>query len=111
MSILRMSLVKSETGHASHASIYTAIHAGLFTVPVQIGERSVGWPDAEVKAINSARVAGKSTEQIRELVAKLHEARMSGTGESFKTDWFERSALKKKKAVAKPSSRTSTVKG
>jgi prophage regulatory protein len=99
MSILRMSAVKAETGHASHASVYTAIHEGLFTVPVPIGQRAVGWPDHEVKAINAARIAGKSDDQIRELVAKLHTARMAGSDEPFKTDWFDRSARLKQKAA------------
>lgn len=75
MSILRMPDVKAETGHRSHASIYTAIKAGLFTQPVQIGQRSVGWPDDEVKAINAARIAGKSETEIKELVNRLHAKR------------------------------------
>ncbi|MDO8777723.1 MAG: AlpA family phage regulatory protein [Burkholderiaceae bacterium] len=75
MSIWRMPAVKAETGHKSHASIYTAIKAGLFTKPVQIGERSVGWPDDEVKAINAARIAGKSDADIKALVNRLHGKR------------------------------------
>lgn len=75
MSILRMPAVKAETGHRSHASIYNAIRAGLFTKPVPIGERSVGWPDGEVKAINDARIAGKSQAEIRALVQRLHAKR------------------------------------
>lgn len=75
MSIWRMPTVKVETGHRSHASIYTAIKAGLFTQPVQIGQRSVGWPDDEVKAINAARIAGKSETEIKELVNRLHARR------------------------------------
>lgn len=75
MSILRMPAVKAETGHRSHASIYNAIRAGLFTKPVPIGERSVGWPDGEVKAINAARIAGKSAAEIRALVQFLHAKR------------------------------------
>ena len=98
MSILRMPAVKAETGHRSHASIYTAIREGLFTVPVPIGQRSVGWPDHEVSAINQARIRGDSDEQIKALVAKLHTARMAGTDEPFKTDWFDRSATLKKQA-------------
>lgn len=99
MSILRMTAVKAETGHASHASIYTAVHDGLFTVPVPIGQRAVGWPDHEVKAINAARIRGDSDDQIRALVAKLHTARMAGSDEPFKTDWFDRSARLKKQAA------------
>jgi len=75
MTILRMPAVKAETGHRSHASIYNAIKAGTFTKPVQIGQRSVGWPSAEVDAINAARIAGKSETEIRELVNRLHTKR------------------------------------
>ena len=76
MSILRMPAVKAETGHRSHASIYTAIKSGLFTQPVPIGVRSVGWPDFEVAAINRARIAGQSEDEIRELVKRLHAKRI-----------------------------------
>ena len=76
MSILRMPAVKAETGHRSHASIYNAIRAGTFTKPVPIGERSVGWPDYEVKAINAARIAGQSEDAIKALVNRLHAKRI-----------------------------------
>ncbi|WP_374591441.1 helix-turn-helix transcriptional regulator [Aquabacterium sp.] len=75
MSILRMPAVKAETGYRSHASIYNAIKAGLFTKPVSIGQRSVGWPDDEVRAICAARIAGKSDDEIRALVMHLHAKR------------------------------------
>ena len=75
MAILRMPAVKAETGHRSHARIYNAIRDGLFTKPVQIGQRSVGWPDSEVRAICAARIAGKSEAEIRELVGRLHTKR------------------------------------
>lgn len=70
-----MPAVKAETGHRSHASIYNAVRAGLFTKPVSIGERAVGWPDNEVRAINAARIAGWSESEIRELVSRLHSKR------------------------------------
>ena len=72
MSIMRMPAVKAETGHRSHASIYNAVRRGLFTKPVQIGQRSVGWPSEEVQAINTARIGGQSEAEIRELVKRLH---------------------------------------
>ncbi|MFI5446539.1 helix-turn-helix transcriptional regulator [Polaromonas sp. UC242_47] len=77
MSILRISAVKQLTGHRSHSSIYTAIRVGLFTKPVQIGPRSVGWPEDEVLKINSARIAGKSESDIRVLIDQLHVKRTS----------------------------------
>ena len=76
MSILRMPAVKAVTGHRSHASIYTAVKLGLFTRPVPIGQRSVGWPDTEVRAINRARIAGKTDAEIKALVDKLHADRL-----------------------------------
>ena len=71
-----MPAVKAKTGNKSHASIYNAIKAGLFTMQVKIGQRAVGWPDSEVSAINAARIAGKSDAEIRELVKRLHAKRL-----------------------------------
>jgi len=75
MAIYRLPHVKQHTGHKSSASIYGAIREGLFTRPVQIGERAVGWPDYEVSAIVNARIAGKSKADIAALVDKLHSDR------------------------------------
>jgi prophage regulatory protein len=35
----------------------------------------VGWPANEVAALNAARIAGKSDDEIRQLVRKLEAAR------------------------------------
>ena len=76
MQILRMPAVKGRAGHRSDASIYNAIRDGLFTTGVAIGQRAKGWPDYEVDAIITARIAGKSDAQIRELVKALHAKRL-----------------------------------
>lgn len=73
--ILRMSAVKSESG-LSRSTIYLRVSQGLWTKPVSLGARAVGWPSDEVDALNSARIAGKSDAEIRELVCKLEAARM-----------------------------------
>lgn len=75
MQILRMQAVKAETGNRSHASIYSAVQAGMFIKPVKIGPRAVGFPADEVKAINAARIAGKSDADIKALVIRLHAKR------------------------------------
>jgi len=75
MFILRLPEVKRVHGHRSDASVYNAIRAGMFTTGVPIGQRAKGWPDYEVQAIAAARVAGKSDDQIRELVKALHAKR------------------------------------
>lgn len=85
MAIWRIEKCKDEAGYRSHASIYGLIRVGLWTQPVKIGERSSGWPDDEVKAINAARIAGASDEQIRELVNQLHSKRAQKLAELMAT--------------------------
>ena len=68
-------------------------------MPVQIGQRSVGWPSDEVLAINQARIAGKSDADIRALVNQLHAARSADPGEPFKPTWLDRSAAQKRQAA------------
>jgi prophage regulatory protein len=75
MAIWRIETCKAEAGYRSNASIYNLIREGLWTKPVPIGQRSVGWPDDEVRALNVARIAGKTDEEIRELVDRLHARR------------------------------------
>jgi len=75
MEIWRIQVVKAATGYRSTASIYNNINAGLWTKPVRIGQRSVGWPSDEVIALNKARIAGATDEQLRELVIRLHAKR------------------------------------
>ena len=72
--ILRLPAVKSKSG-LSRSTIYLRITQGLWTKPVSLGARAVGWPSNEVAALNAARIAGKTDEEIRTLVAKLEAAR------------------------------------
>lgn len=74
VSIFRMHKTQSETGY-SRSTIYLYISKGLWVKPVKLGARAIGFPANEVSAIISARVAGKSDEQIRELVLKLEASR------------------------------------
>lgn len=74
--ILRLPAVLRERGR-SRSAHYLDIQEGLFTHPVSIGARAVGWPSDEVAALNAARIAGKSEEQIRALVVALEAARKS----------------------------------
>lgn len=75
MQILRLPDVKRVFGHRSDASVYNAIREGLFTTGVAIGQRAKGWPDYEAQAIATARVAGKTDADIRDLVIALHAKR------------------------------------
>ena len=72
--ILRLPDVKFVTG-LSRSTIYLYIQKGYLTKPVRLGGRSVGWPEREVSALLSARIAGKSDEEIRVLVGELEAMR------------------------------------
>jgi len=72
--ILRLPAIQAETG-LSRSSIYLRISQGLWPKPVSLGARAVGWPSDEVAALNAARIAGKSDDDIRVIVAKLEAAR------------------------------------
>jgi prophage regulatory protein len=73
-SILRLPGVKASIG-LSRSTLYLRIAQGVFTHPVSLGGRAVGWPAYEVAALNGARIAGKSNSEIRDLVVKLEAAR------------------------------------
>ncbi|MDZ4803003.1 MAG: AlpA family phage regulatory protein [Bryobacteraceae bacterium] len=72
--IFRLPAVKTESGY-SRSTIYLRISQGLWTKQVSLGPRCVGWPAHEVAALNAARIAGKTDEEIRALVVKLESAR------------------------------------
>lgn len=74
--LLRLPAVMSATGLA-RPTVYVRIKNGLFVRPVKISERAVAWPAEEVAAINAARIAGKSDEEIRELVMQLEQQRVA----------------------------------
>jgi prophage regulatory protein len=60
---------------------YYDVKNGLFTRPVKIGKRASAWPANEVAAINQARIAGKSDDEIRCLVAELEAARIQNAAQ------------------------------
>lgn len=73
-SILRLPAIIASTG-LSRSTIYLRIKQRMFTSPVSLGGRAVGWPASEVAALNAARIAGKTDGEVRELVAQLEAAR------------------------------------
>tara|TARA_R110001599_G_C12275986_1_gene662394 strand:- start:15715 stop:15963 length:249 start_codon:yes stop_codon:yes gene_type:complete len=63
----------------SKSQLYLLIQKNLITPPISIsGGRSVAWPCNEVESIIKARIAGKSSEEIRLLVKVLVEKRKAG---------------------------------
>jgi prophage regulatory protein len=59
----------------SNTTLYSDIKLGLMIPACKISQNSVAWPEHEIFAINAARVAGKSDEQIKKLVTELVKLR------------------------------------
>jgi prophage regulatory protein len=72
--ILRLPAVRENPG-LSRSTLYLRIANGVFTHPVSLGGRAVGWPAHEVAALNAARIAGKPEADVRALVLTLEAAR------------------------------------
>ena len=72
--LVRRLRVQALTGF-SRSTLYNRISAGLFPRPVSLGGRAVGWPEREIEIVNAARIAGRSDDTIRVLVARLVDAR------------------------------------
>ena len=72
--ILRLPAVKSQSG-LSRSTIYLRIAQGLWTKPISLGGRAVGWPSSEIASLNASRIAGKTDQEIRSLVARLEADR------------------------------------
>jgi len=79
--IQRLPDVLIERGR-SRSSHYSDIEKGLFTRPIKIGQRAVGWPSSEVTELNMARIAGKTEAEIQQLVIELECKRTNSS--SFK---------------------------
>lgn len=73
-SILRLPTVKTTSG-LPRSTLYLRISQGLWTKPVRLGTRAVGWPANEVAELNAARISGKSDDEIRVLVKQLEADR------------------------------------
>lgn len=54
---------------------YDLVNDGLAPPAVKTGKYTVAWPFSELTALNAARIAGKSDDEIRKLVKKVVTAR------------------------------------
>ena len=61
----------------TRSTLYRDIKKGVLTKPVSIGGDRVAWPANEIQAINQARIAGKSDDEIMALVIELEALRVS----------------------------------
>jgi prophage regulatory protein len=75
--LLRLPAVLSHAG-LSRSSLYSRIQEGLWPRPVPLGGWAVAWPESEVAALNAARIAGRTNEEIQQLVCILAIQRKIG---------------------------------
>lgn len=68
--ILRKPEVLTKTG-LPRSTFHSRINAGLMPPPIPLGARAVGFLSTEIDAVLNAMIAGKTQEQIKELVASL----------------------------------------
>ena len=74
--LMRINAVTERTA-TPKPSLYASIGRGEFTRPIKIGERSSAWLESEVTAIINARIAGKSSTEIKALVVQLEAKRLN----------------------------------
>lgn len=68
--------VKSITGSNAN-QLYILERKGLFPTRVRFSERCSGWYRREVVLVLAARAAGLNDHDIRDLVTRLHEQRVT----------------------------------
>ena len=61
----------------SRSSHLRDVEHGYCTTPIKIGPRSVVWLANELEQIRAARIAGLPDSDIKELVQRLHEERIT----------------------------------
>ena len=62
----------------SKSTLFSQIKQGLMPKPIPLGDRAVGYLQHELDAVLSARIAGQSNDQIKELVKSLVAKRKGG---------------------------------
>ena len=63
--------------YRSRSSHLRDIENGLCTKPIKVGSRSVVWLANELEQIRAARIAGLPDSEIKKLVNRLHEERIT----------------------------------
>lgn len=64
----------------SRSNLYKKIQLGLWPKPINLGARAIGFLSTESEQVLSAMIAGKSQEEIKELVKTLVESRNQEQG-------------------------------
>ena len=76
--LYRIDEIMHLAGFKTKQTVYNWMRNEIFPRQFKWGERAVRWPANEVHAVMDARRAGKSTEEIMELVRQLYARRTGG---------------------------------
>lgn len=68
--LLKLDAVRDLTALRT-TSVYRAVKLGTLPPPIKLTSRSSAWVEDEIAACNEARIAGKSDEDLKRLVARL----------------------------------------
>ena len=72
--LMRIEQALAFTGE-KRSSYYAKAARSLMPMPVKLGPRACAIPVRELEAVNAARIAGKTDDEVRALVARLHAER------------------------------------
>lgn len=59
----------------SKSTLHVQINNGLIPPPISLGERAVAFVTHEIKTVLAAKIAGRSNDEIRQLVSRLVSSR------------------------------------
>lgn len=65
-----------EISGLKRSTLYDHIKQGIFPSQVKLGERCSAWIQSEVLEVNFARIAEKTEQEIKELIAKQKDLRL-----------------------------------
>ena len=68
--LIRIKQVQAISG-LKRSTLYAYISKGIFPSQIKLGERCAAWVENEILTVNQARIAGKSDQEIKELVRQL----------------------------------------
>ena len=67
--------------HRSRSSHFRDIENGLCTPQINVGPRSVAWLRTELETLRAAVIAGKSQDEIKQIVRELQDLRRKNVPE------------------------------
>lgn len=79
MRLLRMAVLSAKIGKG-RSSNYAEIKNGTLPPPIKYGDTSC-WPEHEIDVVVAARIAGKTDDEIRELVKEIVANRANALNE------------------------------